>query len=306
MKIFLKLCFWVFIFFMTLHVSGLILSDRKKAKRGDTFIENTATSTDAEISKDDSPETTESTEATENAEIISDSESVITTDTVESTNNEDTDETTESIQTTEIKETTEEPLTTEEKKTTEAVTEVINQSVGQTQSVTKTNEYEKYIFVGDSRYVQMKSCAEDDDTFIAENGVGYKFLSSHMDEIVSMSDENTKIVIGLGVNDVLSGTKKYKELLLDLRGRTNAQIYYMLINPVDDELCANNGYSVTNEVIDNFNINIQNDLWGSGIKIIDVNSYLKIIGYSSRDGLHYSADTTQNIYIYIKEQLLQY
>ncbi len=248
MKRFTRICLSLFIVFLAIHVTGTFISDKRRAKQKDAFIENTTSSTDA------SP---------------SDSETV-----------------------TEVETTTED-------------TEASEQTTIQMEPVKKTNEKEKYIFVGDSRYVQMEAYAQDDDTFIAENGVGYRFLSNHMDEIVSMSDADTKIVIGLGVNDVFSGTKKYKELLFDLAGRTDAQIYYMLINPVDDELCAANGYTVTNEVIDDFNITIQGELIGSGIKIIDVNSYLKVVGYTSRDGLHYNAATSQNIYVYIKEQMLQ-
>ena len=286
MKFVTKLCFWGFLFFLLIHVSGLILSERQKADRGDTFIE-TATSTDAKKTTEESTETTEDTEETET-----------TTEMYVTTEDNSISKKTEA-------ETTEEITTTEAPKTTAQTTEAFSPTPVQPQHSEKTNEYETYIFVGDSRYVQMSSYAESDDTFIAENGVGYKFLSSHMDEIVSMSDENTKIVIGLGVNDVFSGTRRYKELLLDLRSRTNADIYYMLINPVDDELCASNGYTVTNEVIDDFNINMQSDLIGSGVKTIDANSYLKVIGYTTRDGLHYNSETSRNIYNYVKEQMMQ-
>ena len=280
MKRFTRICLSLFIVFLAIHVTGTFISDKRRAKQKDAFIENTASSTDA--SPSDSETVTEVETTTEDTEEEKTIEVYIP-----------------STETTETSETTEQP------ETTEAVTEASEQTTIQMEPVKKTNEKEKYIFVGDSRYVQMEAYAQDDDTFIAENGVGYRFLSNHMDEIVSMSDADTKIVIGLGVNDVFSGTKKYKELLFDLAGRTDAQIYYMLINPVDDELCAANGYTVTNEVIDDFNITIQGELIGSGIKIIDVNSYLKVVGYTSRDGLHYNAATSQNIYVYIKEQMLQ-
>ena len=280
MKRFTRICLSLFIVFLAIHVTGTFISDKRRAKQKDAFIENTASSTDA--SPSDSETVTEVETTTEDTEEEKTIEVYIP-----------------STETTETSETTEQP------ETTEAVTEASEQTTIQMEPVKKTNEKEKYIFVGDSRYVQMEAYAQDDDTFIAENGVGYRFLSNHMDEIVSMSDADTKIVIGLGVNDVFSGTKKYKELLFDLAGRTDAQIYYMLINPVDDELCAANGYTVTNEVIDDFNITIHGELIGSGIKIIDVNSYLKVVGYTSRDGLHYNAATSQNIYVYIKEQMLQ-
>ena len=283
MKYLIKLCFWILLFFLILYVTKIFFFHTPKEKHDDSYTETPATLTDFSYS-DNMNSTTETDEATEISE---------TTETTETT------EATETTETTETAETTEAPTTAE------SATETFNQSTMQTQSVTKTNEYEKYIFVGDSRYVPMESYADEDDTIIAEVGVGRKFLSEHMEEIVNISDENTKIVVGLGVNDLYVGAQKYKDSLLELKANTNAQIYYTLVNPVDDELCASHGYSVTNESIDNFNSNIQSELIGTGIKTIDTNSYLKTIGYSSSDGLHYSSDTNQNIYVYIKEQLIQ-
>lgn len=278
MKHFIRICLLIVVFFIAFHLTITLISDKHKGDRDNAVTSKTASTTEVPVYETEA--VNETTESDEDTEVLI------------------THATTEEYITTEASDTTE---TTEQKKTTEAATQAVNI---QTQHSQKNNAGETYIFVGDSRYVQMESYAEDDDTFICENGVGYRFLSNHMDEIVSLADADTKIVIGLGVNDVLSGTKKYKELLFDLADRTDAQVYYMLINPVDDELCAENGYAITNEDIDNFNITIQSELIGSGIKIIDVNSYLKAVGFTSRDGLHYNASTSQNIYVYIKEQMI--
>lgn len=183
--------------------------------------------------------------------------------------------------------------------TTEQITEVINE-MNNDDNISKNY---KYIFVGDSRYVEMEKYAEENDTFIAENGVGYVFLINHMNEIVSLADSDTKIVVGLGVNDILIGSGEYKSLLTELDERTDAEVYYMLINPVDDDICSYVGYQVTNKMIDEFNTKLEDDLLDTNIKIIDANSYLKESGYTSFDGLHYSDETSEKIYKYLKEEL---
>ena len=187
----------------------------------------------------------------------------------------------------------------QEESSTEQTVEVMNEMNIENNSIDNTNY--KYIFVGDSRYVEMEKYAKENDTFIAENGVGYYFLINHMSEIVSLSDENTKIIVGLGVNDILLGSSDYKKLLVELDKKTDATVYYMLINPVDDDICSYVGYKVSNAMIDEFNTKIEDELIGTDIKIINVNTYLKETGFTSFDGLHYSDDTTEKIYNYIKE-----
>ena len=128
----------------------------------------------------------------------------------------------------------------------------------------------KYIFVGDSRYVAMSEYAQAYDVFFCENGVGLYFLKQRMDKIVEASDDNTRIIIGLGVN------------------------------PVSDSACAANGYSLTNAVVDRFNASMIEGLSDTEVKIIDTNTYLTANGYNTFDGLHYDDETTEKIYNFIK------
>lgn len=160
-----------------------------------------------------------------------------------------------------------------------------------------------YIFIGDSRYVAMSKYKTDNDTFICENGVGRYFLNKKMGDIVNMSDSNTRIIIGLGVNDVGAGlecTDEYLELLAQLDRSTDAEIYYMLVNPVDERLCSANGYSIKNSSIDTFNQRMTEGLHDTNIKILDTNSFLKEEGYTCSDGLHYKDETSEKIYKFIK------
>ena len=163
-----------------------------------------------------------------------------------------------------------------------------------------TGDYSQFIFVGDSRYEGMKFLAEEDDVFVCERGVGYDFLNSNYYTITSLADENTAVIIGLGVNDNLkTAWEDYIALVSRLEENTDCQIYYMLVNPVDEALEYYSGYSVTNEDIDFFNGKLIEG-FDSSIGIIDTNSYLKSVGFETKDGIHYTDETYRMIYEYIK------
>lgn len=158
----------------------------------------------------------------------------------------------------------------------------------------------RYVFVGDSRYVAMESLMMSNDILIAQNGQGRYFLSSNMDVIKSYANADTRIIVGLGVNDIAAGTADYVDMLARLKEETEAEVYYMLINPTNDDACAASGYSVNNVDISNFNAKITAELEPYGIKIIDVNTYLWNTGFETFDGLHYTEPTYQRIYKYLK------
>ncbi len=158
----------------------------------------------------------------------------------------------------------------------------------------------KYVFVGDSRYVGMKDYANEDDIFICEVGEGYNFLESNIDNIKSsVIDENTVIIIGLGINDFTYNFDSYVVAINALASEVPCQVCYMLVNPVDEDIIQYNGYDIKNDEIDEFNNRMSIELDPS-VKIIDTNSYLKNNGYRTEDGLHYETDTYKSIYDYIK------
>ena len=166
-----------------------------------------------------------------------------------------------------------------------------------------TKDTHTYIFLGDSRYVSMSEFKSSNDTFICENGVGRDFFENNMEKIISLSDSNTRIIVGLGVNDLYLGVEGYVTMLKTLSSKTDAEIYYMTVNPVKDATCQSVGYNVSNADIDTFNQDIINALTGTDIKVIDTYSFLIKDGFISYDGLHYDEETTLKIYQYIKVSL---
>lgn len=164
-------------------------------------------------------------------------------------------------------------------------------------------DYTKFIFVGDSRYKGMERFASEEDLFIAESGRGFDFLLEQLSNIKYNSDGNTAIIVGLGVNDNLkTSAGDYINTLYELQNSVEAQVYFMLVNPVDEAKEEYNGYNVTNEAIDAFNQTIKNCM-DESIGIIDSNSYLKELGYDTQDGLHYVDATYEDIYNYIKADI---
>lgn len=161
----------------------------------------------------------------------------------------------------------------------------------------------KYIFVGDSRYVGMKKFADKNDIFIAENGQGFEFLNDNLEKIYEYADENSIVIIGLGVNDYGVNYRNYIKTVNMMANSLECPVYYMLINPVDEEKQVQYGYTVYNEMIDKYNKLMMNG-FNSNVRIIDTNSYLKEDGFTAADGLHYDSTTYKKIYNYIKSNAI--
>ncbi|BBF43607.1 hypothetical protein lbkm_2295 [Lachnospiraceae bacterium KM106-2] len=164
------------------------------------------------------------------------------------------------------------------------------------------NRFKKYVFVGDSRYVGMSENAEDKDVFISKANMGYSYLMEQMTEIRKECDSKTALIIGLGVNDIKYSRKNYMNTINKMAKNMDCQIYYMLVNPVDEKKEKKKGYKIKNREIDDFNKKMQEGL-SEKVTIIDTNTHLKDIGYETVDGLHYTENTYRDIYDYIKEQV---
>lgn len=151
------------------------------------------------------------------------------------------------------------------------------------------------ILVGDSRFVQMKNNVGDNPcTWIAESGKGYQwFNETAIARIDNVVGKGSKILINLGVND--PGHLKDYLSLVNAKAEEwvgkGATVYYSSVNPVWD-----NPY-VTEEQVEYFNAQMQAGL-SANVHWIDSHSYLNAIGYKLVDGLHFNAETYQNLYAY--------
>ena len=149
-----------------------------------------------------------------------------------------------------------------------------------------------YIFVGDSRFVNMNDVCEiskrDNLFMVAKVGEGYSWFSetalSQIKRIISSGlYSKWKLIICLGIND-LGNLDKYLKKYEAIKG--DYDITLVSVNPV------NNYGSLTNEQIKTFNSSLEK----LGLPFIDTFNMLLTTGYSTTDGLHYSGDTTKKIY----------
>lgn len=162
-----------------------------------------------------------------------------------------------------------------------------------------------YIFVGDSRFVQMDEYVDvdsyDNCFCVAESGKGYNWLaSSGLSQIDTIQKENDcddwKIIINLGVND-LYHLSSYLELY-DLMS-SKCDLYLLSVNPVGCD-------AVSREVADDWNNNISafnKGLKSSGQEYLDCYSYLMSNGFATADGIHYRSYTYQDIWSFMYSEL---
>lgn len=163
------------------------------------------------------------------------------------------------------------------------------------QPVTQVKNVAGVILVGDSRFVQMQAnVGENSCTWIAESGKGYHWFNDNaVARIDGCVGKGSKILINLGVND--PGNLNNYLALVNAKASEwaakGAVVYYASVNPVWE-----NPY-VTEEQVEYFNSQMQGGLSGD-VHWIDSHSYLNGIGYKLVDGLHYNAETYQNLYAY--------
>ena len=162
--------------------------------------------------------------------------------------------------------------------------------------------YSNYIFVGDDRFVEMSNFAQEGDIFLSASGAGWQFLSDNLETIKSQADDNSVIIINLGLNDMGLGATNYALTINELAASQNAKVAYVLVNPVDEIVEATNGMGVKNSDIEHFNQSMES-LLSNDVQVIDTNDYLWMVGLETVDGIHYTGEVSQMIYAYIKKVL---
>lgn len=170
------------------------------------------------------------------------------------------------------------------------------------------------LFIGDSRTVGMKQALTyygydlENTSFLAKVGKGYTWFAGQ-NEVMTVPP--SIIVLNLGVND-LGNLSRYQALYEAYAKDcwAGCPIYIVSVNP-----CSYPCTSVSNTQIEAFNTGMQQwieefnkentsaDAEAFPIRYIDTYHYLLSQGYSSRDGLHYTARTYETIYNYIMEEI---
>lgn len=152
-----------------------------------------------------------------------------------------------------------------------------------------------YLFVGDSRTVQLKmAVGSTDKAYVAKVGEGYNwFKNTALSEISETAGNGTVMVINFGVND-LGNASKYIKLVnsnIDAWIEAGITVYYAAVTPVGSSA------RVTNDQIESFNSRLKNEL-DPRIQWIDGYTFLQQNGFNASDGLHYDKTTYMNLYSY--------
>ena len=155
------------------------------------------------------------------------------------------------------------------------------------------------IWFGDSRTVGMHNAVGDSgDVWVAKDSMGYDWFNGEgLKQVNSSLEAGDTIVINFGINDpgnVQQYIKRINELA-KTDWKSN-KVVVMAINPIDEGRAHVAGYKVTTTQINDFNDAMKNGLNGSNIQFVDTNSMMRRDGYSTQDGIHYTADTYKKLH----------
>lgn len=186
----------------------------------------------------------------------------------------------------------------------------------------RATSYDRVYFVGDSRVMGMEYAVRGsvpesvDFTYESGRGIGW-FKQTGYRQLLSKVKKQSRrtkkaVIINLGAND-LRKYKSYpsfmKKVAKELK-KYNCKMFYMSVNPVNSEMCANykGRRNRTEEQVDRFNSYIRTNLCSGKNKYytyMNTCAYFKKNGWiSSRnnigihDGVHYSNETYRRIYDY--------
>ena len=163
------------------------------------------------------------------------------------------------------------------------------------------------VIIGDSRTVGMKSAVgKNANLWSAKVGMGLSWMKNvGVPAVESSINENTDVVILMGVNDVrsLSYTSKYVSYInqkAEAWTALGANVYYVSVNPMAFETKSYPG--ITNSIIEKWNTRMQEGL-SENVHYID--TYSQVVGnVSSKDGIHYTKSTYKTIYELINQGII--
>ena len=155
-------------------------------------------------------------------------------------------------------------------------------------------EVDKFIFAGDSRFVGMAENTAPEDVYVAKGSMGLKWFKESEPAIRREEGDNSALVIGFGVND-LGSADGYVEYVNG--AQFSSRTYFLTVLPVDESY----GTAVSNADVEAFNEKLKEG--AEAYEVIDAYAYLQENGFSSFDGLHYTAETYKNVYDYLKRYI---
>ena len=162
------------------------------------------------------------------------------------------------------------------------------------------------IFIGDSRIHGMQNVIGDKngDIWIYKDGAGYEWLAGDAMSKLRNSvvrGKSYNIFINLGVNDLGNQSKYMSQYNNIANSYVSSKVIVVSVNPVDEGLESQHGYSVKNKSIEQFN-RVLSYTANNNDKLYYCNTYNKIKStFRATDGVHYTNDTYKSIYNEMKK-----
>lgn len=169
-------------------------------------------------------------------------------------------------------------------------------------------KYDKVIFVGDSRMVELSDLvANDNIQYIAKRGIGVNWLKGSgypkLQKAVKKTKGRKAVVFFIGIND----TYHIKEYITALNSyykplkEENCDVYYLSLTPTTS---VGKTPSKSTESVKVFNAKMKSGL-KKGIRYLDIFSYFRW-GINSVDGVHYTDSSYGSIHRYFLRRLKKY
>ena len=172
----------------------------------------------------------------------------------------------------------------------------------------------KKLYIGDSRTVGMYyamyggsgnyiSVDNGQETWYAKVSAGYNwFINDALHQVNNhLVGGNYELVFLMGANDLYNSklATNYINIIKEYAEQyPNSKFIIVSVNPINDELSLNHGYSSTNQMVIDFNYTLEeaiNDTRLDNISYCD--TYKNILNeYETNDGLHYNANTYKKIF----------
>ena len=138
--------------------------------------------------------------------------------------------------------------------------------------------------------------AEGEEDF--QEPTTYLMIGDHFQyqELVENCDRDTVIVYNLGVNDL--NAQQAITALNALSSLGFRHVWFSTLGPVNEEIGASYGYTITNEQIIQFNEQVAANV-PANVGVVDSFYYLWYNGFNTLDGIHYDGPTYSSWYRYL-------
>lgn len=154
-----------------------------------------------------------------------------------------------------------------------------------------------YLMIGDRRFVGMQTTVTADPNvfWLDQVGAGSDLYFQYQ-ELVENCDRDTVIVYNLGVNDL--NAQQAITALNALSSLGFRHVWFSTLGPVNEEIGASYGYTITNEQIIQFNEQVAANV-PANVGVVDSFYYLWYNGFNTLDGIHYDGPTYSSWYRYL-------